>query len=55
MSTNDGVPIPLQQNEKRGKLTVARKVIILSNIGRHLTAILFCIAELILGFKPERL
>lgn len=48
-------PIPLQEKEKRAKLTVARKVVILSNIKRHLIGIMFCIAELMLGFKPERL
>jgi hypothetical protein len=35
--------------------TIRRKVAIFSQLVRHLTAIIYLVAELVLGFKPEKL
>jgi hypothetical protein len=35
--------------------TMRRKVVIFSQLVRHLTAIIYLVAELVLGEKPEKL
>lgn len=35
--------------------TIQRRLVIFSQLIRHLTAIVYLVAELVLGFKPEKL
>lgn len=53
MTTCNHPPQPLQQQAKHGK--IKRKVEIFSQISRHITAILYLVAELYLGERPEKL
>lgn len=45
----------LQSDKNGGKIDTTRKVQIFSQIIRHLTALVYLIAELVIGEKPDKL
>lgn len=47
------IPLPIEHN--RDKIDAMRKVQIFSQIIRHLTALVYLVAELVIGQKPEKL
>lgn len=46
---------PLQVDHGYGKIDTRRKLEIFSQIARHLNALVYLIAELVTGVKPEKL
>lgn len=53
--TEQRIPYLLQTDINNGKIDATRKMQIFSQIIRHLTALVYLIAELVIGAKPEKL
>jgi hypothetical protein len=52
---NNGYNTSLQSDINNGTMGTMRKVQIFSQMVRHITALIYLIAELVIGTKPEKL